>query len=510
MELTLSRQKINYCREIMKKTIPQEETMDAIVPDACPDILRIAATGGQLMLRSKETQNGKLIISGTIRAEVVFIPERGDATSRIEVTIPYTTVVENPQITSDSIAVVDARLKSIDARMINPRKVIVRANMLISVAVYEKDTVEVCGAADGGEEYNMEMLKSSCKAYLPVCVREKTFNVSDELDISGSKPEAAQIYKSRISLAANEMKIVGNKAVFKGVASIGILYLSGEGNLQALDYHLPFSQLVEIDAGGEGADCDVVLALTGSEMNINKQQGGGGRSISISLAMVAQVVVMEESKIDFISDLYSTSHRTNAQLKAFAFPSLIEKHSFRQTCREQLEAENVASVTDIDILVGEIRTRQEDGMTEMIADVLATVLYISTDGDIGSASRNITVTARMDVGGDHQWNVGAVCPGEIFGSAVSGGIEIRFPMDFTVMVQSANKIQGICGVNMEEREKDNSPRPSVTLKVISGKEGLWELAKLYNTTMNEIASANMLGDSDTLENGRMLIIPMKR
>ena len=52
-------------------------------------------------------------------------------------------------------------------------------------------------------------------------------------------------------------------------------------------------------------------------------------------------------------------------------------------------------------------------------------------------------------------------------------------------------------------------RPSVVLRLASANEGLWDIAKAYGTTTEQILQANEL-ESDALPFGKMLLIPSVR
>ena len=58
MELELDRTQLNGYEALLDTTLFQEETLEMIVPDACPDILRVVETDGKVLLRSKEAMEG--------------------------------------------------------------------------------------------------------------------------------------------------------------------------------------------------------------------------------------------------------------------------------------------------------------------------------------------------------------------------------------------------------------------------------------------------------------------
>ena len=70
MELELKRDAIHCFETVADVTICQEETQEAIVPDACPDILRIVEVCGQACLTGKQAREGMATVSGMVRASV--------------------------------------------------------------------------------------------------------------------------------------------------------------------------------------------------------------------------------------------------------------------------------------------------------------------------------------------------------------------------------------------------------------------------------------------------------
>ena len=54
MELECKTTHLNCYDTVLDTTLYQEETLESIVPDACPDILRIVDTEAVVCLKSKE------------------------------------------------------------------------------------------------------------------------------------------------------------------------------------------------------------------------------------------------------------------------------------------------------------------------------------------------------------------------------------------------------------------------------------------------------------------------
>ena len=69
---------------------------------------------------------------------------------------------------------------------------------------------------------------------------------------------------------------------------------------------------------------------------------------------------------------------------------------------------------------------------------------------------------------------------------------------------------GVWDVTLEEREQQET-RPSVVLRMTEAGEQIWNLAKQYDSTVEEICAANHLEGQDAeLSAGRLLLIPHRR
>ena len=75
MELEFDRDTMICYKTVAEVTLCQEETLESIVPDACPDILRIVDVCGQAYLGTKQAKDGMASVTGMVRAAILYQPE---------------------------------------------------------------------------------------------------------------------------------------------------------------------------------------------------------------------------------------------------------------------------------------------------------------------------------------------------------------------------------------------------------------------------------------------------
>lgn len=504
MELNLKQDRLSGYRTLLETSVLHEETMEAIVPDACPDILHITDTCGQILLKGREAQEGRAEISGTVQCAVLYLPEEGSGLRRMEVSVPFTCAVPAEKVTSSCRVVAAPRVSAAETRALNPRKILLRLGLCIDVQIFAPVEEVVCTAAESDGE--IEQLVEEHSAYLTACVQEKPFTFEDELEIPGGRPDAAEILRSGVRLQCAESRIIGNKLIFKGEAALKLLYRTAEGEAANTEYTLPFSQIMEVTEAGEEADCTVEVQPTDFSCTLL----GDGRAVSVSMELLAQAVVRERRNVEILSDLYATHQMIKPSMQSYTLSQLTERGSRRQTVREMLETEgSVKSVSDVYVCLGETGQSREGERLQVTAEAEITVIYAGEDGRISTVVKPVKIPCALEL------PEGCACfctcrnTGEAFAAPTAGGVEVRLDVDFSYLALTTVRMSGVIGAEVtEEEDGGEGEMPSIVLRSV-GEERLWDLAKAYRTTRAEILRANELESGEGLS-GRLLLIPRKR
>jgi len=509
MELELERTQLNGYSALLDTSLCQEETLEMIVPDACPDILRVVDTGGTALLRSREAMDGRAEVAGTVRAAVLYLPDGEEGLRRLDVAIPFTCAVEAPEVGPECRVVAQVRLRRADTRVLNPRKVLVRAEVVVDITVFSPILREVFGQVADAAEQGIEQLADTREVYATACVQEKPFSLSDEVVIPANKPAAGEVLRRRVCLNQGESKLIGNKLIFKGSVNISILYRGEDNGVYTAAGEAPFSQIMEVSGIGEGADCALTLALTGCSCDLAGE--GEGRTLAVSLEVLAQAVVREPRTITVLTDAYSTREPVEARWETFSMDQRLDGGVRSQNAREAWELETpVQSVTDCGLALGQVLCRREGEKVILTAQAEVSVLYISTDGSLCAARRSVEVPCSLEL------EEGCACfcrceeVGEVYATPVGGGVEVRFALDFHYCALASRAVTAVVElVPGETAQTAPGEQPTLVLRMLEGGERLWDVAKAYGTTIADIMSANELADQAEAA-GRLLLIPRKR
>lgn len=509
MEARLDRKPISFYKNLFNTSMTHEETMEMIVPDAMPDILRIVDTDGTVILRSKEAETGKATVGGAIIATVLYMPEGEDSVKKLELKIPFTSACESVAIDKGTRLMACASLSSIDSRSLNPRKILVRADVLTQLSGYTPARVELCTAPEDSS-VDIEVLEEKREINIVSDVREKTFVVSDEFSLPSSKPQVGEILKSEVMITTDDTKTVGTKLIMKGTVGASILYNTkgGDGPYPA-EFSAPFSQIAEIEAA-EAPEFNVAIMPTGVYFDL-VDNGNGGTMVTMELHAVAQITVMENQIIEYISDLYSTVYETTHEAENYSIDAVEKTSVMREMLRATIDTPaQPTSIVSVRAFAGKVNLMETQAGCGLETTVTLSILYVAEDGRLLTQTEQIKAQSNWEGSCEDVKHVASAVCNDIFAAPAPNGIDIRMNVDFTVTVNRAQTIEMVNSIGYEEEnKKDLSSYPSVTVKRAMPNENLWKLAKRYNSTQMLIAEANGLEDP-ALENGQLLIIPKKR
>ena len=152
MELNLKKEAFTYYEAVSEAPVSFETTQETIVPDYCQDVARVVDTTGMVLVHNKEmTPDGRMEVGGAIKATVLFIPEGGTQLCALHLSIPFHSYCEGRNLAACSRCTVSASLKSIDSRLLNPRKLLTRAEIILESTGYRQQEASLCTAVEADE-----------------------------------------------------------------------------------------------------------------------------------------------------------------------------------------------------------------------------------------------------------------------------------------------------------------------------------------------------------------------
>ena len=279
-------------------------------------------------------------------------------------------------------------LSSIDTRVLNPRKVLTRANLVLYPMGCRHVSMSVCTGVEEGE--GIQLLRERRQTRVAAGVREKEFTFTEELPLSPGRGGAEEILSARVDIRGTDSKLIGSKLVVKGLISASVLYKEAGGRLNLLQQDLPFSQILEGNGFDEDCESEAAYRLLSCECRIGSESGPDDAYVlTLELLLRARVSVWRGEEISFIADLYSTAAPVACQTAELELSEDCQRTVRRQNARELLET-GVAVKAVVDTEIGCGGAQLEGG--ELKLPVWARCLYLDENDMLGSVRREFTVS----------------------------------------------------------------------------------------------------------------------
>lgn len=394
------------------------------------------------------------------------------------------------------------RIKRFETKVLNGRKINVKAILEVETRVYSNDNVEIVSNLNNTQDVqvlnNTRMINSlvgegSTRVYAKDTI---SIDIADDL---------AEIMKTDIRILDKDIKLSYNKVLAKADAEISIMYLTEDNRIKNVTTRIPVMGFIDIENINDNNICDVNYSLKNL---IIKPNNNDNHSIYLEAEIEIMCFAYENRNINLIEDLYGIS--SDLKFTSKEINTLVDKVNIKESCelREQISIPEIGNnqlynvQTNPNILNVNIR----NGKIIYEGELHLEFIYSSTNNmnsrttqipfnfevNSDSISENCKVDTNIDVKRDDF-------------IVNEGNIETNILLEFNISIGRTERINIINEITIEET-RDNNLYSMVIYFVKSG-DTLWKIAKNFKSTIEDISRVNNIEDTDKIYPGQQLYIP---
>ena len=507
MELQFEHETYISYDPVLDVELRQEETLETIVPDACPDILSIAEVRGQAVMTDKRPGQDFVQVSGTVRATILYRPEGGGCLCRMNAAVPFLCKEDASGVNDRSRVRACVRLCRAEARLLNPRKILLRVQLNIHLmAATPTEHTNLLPQPKNQEEAHVCVRQQQVDHCYCCQMLEKPFTFEDQIRLKSGQSGEPSVLSAVIRSVESESKIIGRKLIFKGSADLVLLTQEGNGQLNVSHETLPFSQVMELPEP-ERENCESDVCITVQEFRWDSDPDDS-TVLTVHIDFLAQAAVRCSDQLTLLRDLYSTAYQSDCQWEVQKLCGGVRENLVPQTVRELLEtAEPVHNILDSQVSLGELSQQDGDTSVTFSVDAFFSALYLDENDNVCRIEHTFPLNCQIDTSPELSDHCAGARASELYVSPAVGGLELRFNVEFCDEVSRLQSVSAITAVQLgESRGQSDKPRPSVVLRMVAPGEQLWDIAKAYGTTCEDISEANGL-EQDQPPEGTLLLVP---
>lgn len=501
MRFSLDRTESECFTPIYENTLTAEESAELVIPDIREDVGKILDIRGQVVLSSKKLMTDAATVMASVCACVIYLSDSGEKIECVSAEIPFEMDIAAVGIDEESVIVSDLRLCDVEVKMLNSRKLLFRARVSAVLRCYAPDVFSICnGLPEDVMGMNIHLLKKRAEHNLVAGLREKTFAMSDEYSLPNGIDPTARLLCTETGICVDDVKMVGNKLVFKARAVTDAIFLKdGDCSLQLGTFESMFSQIIEVDREGEELEPRVSIELMSADFT--RLPENTDMDIAATFRISATAVCVENVESDYIADAYSNCRPLELEGTSVELTTMLPPKKLHI----QLEGSLPEAVMDAKLCylsISEASTLVNGGRI----DINATARGVAETEDGGYIPVEAVLKGDDEIVLSDGQSMRVI---EVFCGETEVGRSGSLSSEAVVCVEITGtyEIDTVCAVEYDEECSINDLRPSLTVLCSDSHGGdLWSLAKKYGSTVEAIERANTIeGEFSPLM--RPLLVP---
>ena len=478
---------------------------DMIVPDSKPDILNTIGTSGIVSIYKKEVQSEKVRLDGTVNAYIMYMPDGADDTVRgLNTSVDFSENLNIPNCQEGMEAISNIKIKSIEAKVINGRKIGIKATLEVNLKIYSNEEVEIINEIQNEED--VQILKEDLKLNSLVGTGTTKIYAKDNIQID-SMDNLAEILQAQVCLVDKDIKISYNKVVAKSEISAKILYLTDDGKINYVEKVIPIMGFIDMENVTEENICDVKYCMKNILVKLNNTDEN---SIYVEIEVEISCYSYETKDIELIQDVYTPFSNIEYNRKTIKAMVGLQNINDKYTINEQILSPeisnsriyNVSTTTNIN----NIKIVGSKAIYE--GEAFVNILYESTEVTrIDKKEFKFPINYEIDIlEGMNEENLDIMLELENY-NVSSQGDNIQVNIELNISTKMFKTIELNIIDNVEEKELENQEEYSIIVYFVKDGDTLWNIAKKYRSTVENIKQINNIEDEDKLEINQQLFIP---
>lgn len=480
-------------KKVSKTVKVLEVSGDIIVPDIKPDIVSIINANGLPYIYKEDIGISKMRFDGNIDSYIVYLADNGETRS-IQTTLSFSDNIEDDGIKEGCFSKEQIILESIEAKVLNERKISIKASVKVKIEIFEKAEVEI--TSDFNEFENVETLKETLGIRSLVGSNKVKTSIKEDISVDNSF-SVAEILKTDVEITNLENKISYNKVLAKADANVKVVFLSEDGRIGMANSVLPVMSFIDIEKVADGHICDVSYSLKNMLFKVNSKEQ---HSISCQIEFEVMCLAYETRTIDVIQDMYGTKSNINFSKKEIMVPIDGEMKKEKVSINERINIEDILNILDVSSKVRKVSSTKSGNSYNCECETVLNIYYeANSRNGLNVKEVVFPFVIRLENDDDIDFEIGRK-QFTVSNEIVNCDMEIWAKKESETL-RNINLIE-----NVECKECKDDLDYKMCIYFVKPGDTVWKIAKEFKVCMSNIIAANNLDTPDRIKVGDRLYI----
>ena len=513
------------CQSDMQITLED----DVNVPDTKPDIDQLIKTQGEIQITSITPTDARVTIRGNLSFSLLYITtEDIRPVHSMKGQIPFEETINMEGLSAEHEVMCHFDLENCQTNLINSRKISIRA--IISFHCCQDDDKEI---AAGIHIISSEASRADMEQISPpeglhqqfdqfaltqmVNHTKDVLRIRDMITLPKGKPNIDTILYYEMTPQNLQNRIIEDGIRFTGDIRLFLLYIpeNDERRLEYIETEFPFDGIVHCDNCSEDMISDIEILETKKSLEIKADEDGENRILEADISLNLRLKFYQDETFDYLADAYSTTCTLELIQEDIDFSKLLMKNQSVVRVSDRIHVNQDAdTILQICNATGTVQIDEQSIVKDGIAlegVVELDILYITENDEhpLSVAKGTIPFTHTIEIRGIHpedDYELQSTINQISVMMLDSQEIEAKIILNLCAFVFTHGREQIITQISEKPLDMERLQNMPGLVGFIVEKEGsLWDIAKEYNTTVENIMQLNHL-DHDKVKPGDRLLL----
>ncbi|WFA08513.1 SPOCS domain-containing protein [Tissierella sp. Yu-01] len=473
-----------------------------------PNIEKILWVHGKVNVLNTKLIKDKLIVSGVTRFDVLYNSvdeENNSSIQTLETSKEFREELDIDGADEDMVAKVKSKIEYLEYE-IEESKVQLKALVNLWGEVEEYKNIEAIKQIKGND--SLQTLKETVN-YKEVFGREISYAmVNDVIKLGDNYPEIDEIVKFSTKTREVESMVVEDRIITSGEIMANIIYF-GQNKVHSYKTTIPFNHFLEMPGVNKNLMGNVEYEVVEGNYEIMGNELGERKLIDLEIKVKVTGKAFQDNTRELIIDAYSTKEKLSIER---------EEVNIRESLKDLKQIEDLKIALDVDAddilevegYVGILDKRVIDMGIEVEGVLSLDIEYIDrVTEDIMSSKEDVPFKVNIYDDLDPESIVDVVPSIDNIDYSLSrDGLEVDCKVLLNANLSKNRRIYGIKEVIETNETIDKKNKPSITVYIVQKGDVLWDIAKRYNTTTEDIIVSNNITNG-VINPGDKIIIEKK-
>ncbi len=493
---------------------------DIIVSDIRPDIETVLQRDAEVFIEKIEVTDNRVNFSGKLNLQVLYLAntnQRAIHTMNTDVEINDFLLIDG--VTKNTNIDFTANIVNVDYRLQNDRKISFNSIIEVKAVCGEKRSYDIIKNIDtlNDEQIKRDVIKINEKL-------EKYTDrilIKDEANVKSGSANINEILQTKIRISNKEVKVHNNQVLISGNLNMTALYRGDieENMIEVIEHETPFNGAFEINGITDNMFAEANLVVQDKYVQIRQDNDGEDRVISFETSVGAEITLTRIEDKEVVSDVHMIDNKANITKFVLNFDKLVSRNRTQSTVKEVIsindDEPSILQIFSVNskCFVDDISLEEDRVVVEGVVE--NNILYIAEDDNspLYSVKESIPFSQTVETKGSRNYMQNKVSTNiehTSFNMINDREVDLRVTLGINVEVENNETLEVIENIEFERLSTEDLEKfASITIYIVQLGDTLWDIAKKYNTTVEELKRINNIEDTDVLNVGDKLMIIKK-